>query len=243
MIEFAGRGILLDIEGTTSSVRFVYDVLFPFARRHLISFLAGHWNEPEVQAACEQIARDAEARTLAAWTAGTGADGTRQQVIAEVERLMDADAKATGLKELQGLIWREGYASGRLCSHVYDDVPPALRQWQESGKTVCIYSSGSVRAQKLFFAHTEHGDLTPLLAGYYDTTTGPKKEAASYVAIARDMAIDAGEILFCSDVLAELDAAAGAGMQTALAVRPDNAQVSPQQRHPMITSFREIRLV
>src|SRR5262249_30138276 len=146
VIEFAGRAILLDIEGTTSSVRFVYEVLFPFARRELTAFLTDHWDDPDVQRACERIARDTGASSLAAWTNRAPQAQAREQVIVEALRLMDGDVKATGLKELQGLIWREGYRSGKLCSHVYDDVPPALRRWHQAGKVLCIYSSGSVTA-------------------------------------------------------------------------------------------------
>jgi enolase-phosphatase E1 len=240
---FAGRGILLDIEGTTSSVRFVYEVLFPYARQHLAGFLVSNWDRPEVRRACDLIARDTGAASLAEWTGGTDPESSRTKVIAEVNRLMDGDAKATGLKELQGLIWKDGYLSGQLCSHVYDDVPPALRAWQQAGLDVRVYSSGSITAQKLFFAHTEHGDLTGFFRGHYDTTTGPKKEAASYAAIARDMHLPPTHILFCSDVVAELDAAQGAGMQTVLVMRPGNAPVPEGQRHAVVTSFEHLFLI
>lgn len=237
MIAFAGKGILLDIEGTTSSVRFVYDVLFPYARRHLDEYLTDNWDKPEVQRACDQIARDSGAASLAAWT---DAPHAQQSVIAEVHRLMDGDVKATGLKELQGLIWKEGFGSGQLRSHVYDDVPSALKTWHDNGLDVRIYSSGSVTAQKLFFKHTERGDLTGYLRGFYDTTTGPKKESTSYAAIARDMSLPPAQILFCSDIVAELDAAKSAGMQTALLVRPGNAPVPDGHRHAAIVSFASI---
>jgi enolase-phosphatase E1 len=238
----ASEGVLLDIEGTTSSVRFVYDVLFPFARQHLADFLSRHWQEADVRQACDQIARDACAPSFAVWTREADADQARQQVIAEVQRLMDGDAKVTGLKQLQGLIWREGYASGQLCSHVYEDVPPALQQWRNAGLRVCIYSSGSVTAQKLFFAHTQAGDLTPLIQSYFDTTTGPKKEPASYTAIGQAMQMAPAAILFCSDVVAELDAAARAGLRTALSLRPENATVAPGHGHRTITSFVQLPL-
>lgn len=242
MIPFAGTGILLDIEGTTSSVRFVYDVLFPHARQQLAQFLEKNWDHPKVRCACDLIARGAGAASLAEWTDGAGVVSAREQVIAEVNRLMDGDAKATGLKELQGLIWQEGYLSGQLCSHVYDDVPPALTAWQAASLDVRIYSSGSITAQKLFFAHTEYGDLTRYFKGHYDTTTGPKKEAASYAAIAGDMHLTPAHILFCSDVTAELDAARAAGMQTVLLVRPGNAPVPRGHGHPTITSFAQLAL-
>jgi enolase-phosphatase E1 len=237
---FGGKAVLLDIEGTTSSVRFVYEVLFPFARDRAGDYLKNHWNEAETQHACELIARDAGAGSLAAWSGIVSEDGAREKVVAEVHRLMDGDVKATGLKELQGLIWRDGYLSGQLCSHVYDDVLPALERWTKAGLEIRIYSSGSVTAQKLFFGHTIKGDLLSYFRGHYDTTTGPKKEAASYRAIAEDMGLAPGQILFCSDVLAELDAAAAAGLQTTLVVRPGNAAVAETHSHPVVNSFDDL---
>jgi enolase-phosphatase E1 len=242
-IRFAARGILLDIEGTTSSVAFVYDVLFPFARRELAGFLERRWDDPAVQRACERVARDAEASSLSEFV---GYDATeeaaRERVAEEVVRLMDADAKATGLKDLQGLIWAEGYAAGRLTSHVYPDVPPALKAWAERGLDVRIYSSGSVAAQKVFFAHTPAGDLLPFLRGHYDTTVGAKRQAASYTKIAADMKLPPGALLFVSDVAAELDAARAAGLPTCLAVRPGNAPVPPGQPHPSASDFGQIEV-
>jgi enolase-phosphatase E1 len=234
------RGVLLDVEGTTSSVAFVYEVLFPYARRELADFLRRRWGEPDVTRACERIARDAGAPSLAAWV---GADDPRERVAAEAIRLMDADVKATGLKELQGLIWQEGYAAGRLRSHVYPDVPPALRRWSEAGLDLRIFSSGSVATQKVFFAHTDAGDLLGLFRGHYDTTTGPKREAESYRRIAADMRMPPSAILFLSDVAAELDAAAVAGMRTTLVVRPGNALVAPSPEHPAVTDFEQINAV
>jgi enolase-phosphatase E1 len=238
------RGILLDIEGTTSSVSFVYDVMFPFVRRELVGFLQKNWGSPDVAAACDQIAGDAGYDSLAAWAATAAAsDPTSQQrlVIVEVTRLMDGDVKATGLKLLQGLIWESGFQSGELKAHVYDDVPPALRRWKEQGIDIRIYSSGSIQAQKLFFGHTIAGDLLPLFSGHYDTTTGPKKEASSYQKIARDFHIPSSEILFISDVVAELDAARTARLQTALTLRPGNAPAAAGHGHQEIRSFDEVR--
>lgn len=147
------RGILLDIEGTTSSISFVYDVMFPFVRRELEAYLTNHWGEPELTAACEAIARDAGNTSLSA---------SRDSIQAEVIRLMDGDVKTTGLKQLQGLIWDAGFKSGEMKAHVYDDVPPAIAAWNSAGLDVRIYSSGSVQAQKLFFGHTIAGNLLPL---------------------------------------------------------------------------------
>jgi enolase-phosphatase E1 len=231
---------VLDVEGTTSSVRFVYDVLFPYARQELAAFLAAHWDEADVMHARELIARDAGAPSFAARAGGEVGEAGRRRVIAEVERLMDADAKATGLKELQGLIWRTGFESGLLRAHVYADVPPALAAWTTAGKDVRIYSSGSVAAQRLFFGHTEAGDLTRFLRGHYDTTTGPKREPASYAKIVGDMGLPAERVLFLSDVTAELDAARTAGLQTCLVVRPGNAPAPAEHGHAVVTDFGQV---
>jgi enolase-phosphatase E1 len=228
MMASGARAVLLDIEGTTSSVQFVYEVLFPFARRELHDFLSRRWGDADVARACEMM---------------PGNNTTQEGVAAEAIRLMDGDVKATGLKELQGLIWQEGYAAGRLTSHVYPDVAPALRRWAEQGLDLRIFSSGSVAAQKVFFAHTDAGDLLPLFHGHYDTTTGPKREAESYRRIAADMKLPTTAILFLSDVLAELDAAAEAGMRTGLVVRPGNAPVTAGHAHPVMTDFGQVYLL
>jgi enolase-phosphatase E1 len=246
-MHFTGRGILLDIEGTTSSVRFVYDVMFPYVRKHLTFEVFANWMEPAYIEAFHAIAKDAGHESLDAWlkTEGLTRDNplrAAEMVCNEVTRLMDADAKATGLKELQGLIWQSGFESGALEAHVYDDVPPALAAWNEAGRDVRIYSSGSVHAQRQFFGHTIAGDLLPHLRGHYDTTTGPKKAADSYSKIATDMKLPPGEVLFLSDIVTELEAARTAGMQTALCFRPGNALAQPSDGpgHPEITSFAQV---
>ena len=234
MIVFDGRGIVLDVEGTTSSISFVYDVLFAHAKEHVGGFLAAH-------------RADAEVRRLAAAVAATAggavdldaADGPTRAALAAID-LMNRDVKDTALKALQGMIWRSGFESGDIVAHVYDDVPPALAQWADSGLDVRIYSSGSVEAQRLFFRHTAHGDLTRFLRGHYDTTTGPKREPASYARIAADMGLEPRRILFVSDVGAELDAARAAGMGTALAVRPGNRPPGGLLDHEPVSSFAEI---
>jgi enolase-phosphatase E1 len=236
------RGILLDIEGTTSALDYVHRTLFPFARQEVEGFLQRHWAREDVAAACEQIARDAGAESLAKWVPRARVPGRRRAVVTEVYRLMDVDAKVTGLKALQGLIWQEGYAEGRLQSHVFPDVPPALEKWAGQALDVRIYSSGSVTAQKVFFAHTEAGDLTRFLRGHYDTTTGPKREADSYRTIAREFTLPPADILFLSDVVAELDAARTAGMRTGLLLRPGNARVEPGHTHPELTDFTALEI-
>jgi len=241
-MRFSGCGILLDIEGTTSSVSFVYDVMFPYVRKHLTFEVFANWLEPEYIEAFHAIARDAGHDSLDAWLKNerlTRENPLRaaEVVCKEVMRLMDTDAKTTGLKQLQGLIWQSGFESGELKAHVYDDVPPALAAWKAAGKDVRVYSSGSVQAQKLFFGHTIAGDLLGYFRGHYDTTTGPKKEAASYQKIAGEFCLPPTDILFLSDVVAELDAARAAGMQTALVVRPGNAAAPEEHSHPPIETF------
>jgi enolase-phosphatase E1 len=235
VIVFDGRGILLDVEGTTSSISFVYDVLFAHAKAKVGGFLAAHRDDARVM------------ELAAAVTAGAGAPLAAAAIAADPIRaalaaidLMNRDVKDTALKALQGMIWRSGFESGELVAHVFDDVPPALAAWADAGLDVRIYSSGSIEAQKLFFGHTAAGDLTPHLRGHYDTTTGPKREAASYARIAADMGLEPRQILFVSDVGAELDAARTAGMATALAVRPGNQDAGGLLEHEAVTSFAEI---
>lgn len=216
--------------------------MFPFARRELDLFLVSNWEREEVQAACNQIATDAGLTQIDDWEPGADDATLRRHVRDEAVRLMQADAKTTGLKALQGLIWRSGFENGELKAHVYDDVPAALRRWGEQGAEIRIYSSGSIAAQKLFFGHTIQGNLLEHFTGHYDTTTGPKKEAASYKAIASDFGGDAGDILFLSDVVAELDAARTAGMNTGLCLRPGNHEQPADHGHAEIKSFDEISL-
>ena len=236
VIAISARGVLLDIEGTTSSIRFVYEEMFPFVRRELAGFLAAHRDEPSVQQACQAICPSPSPAS------GSEQDVRIEQVIAEVTRLMDEDAKTTGLKQLQGLIWKSGFEGGELQAHLFDDVTPALRQWRHGGVGLRIYSSGSIGAQKLFFGHTIEGDLLTLFDGHYDTTIGSKREAASYHAITEDWGLPAKDILFLSDVPSELDAARTTGMQTALCQRPGNATVPPEVDHPRISSFADLSI-
>ncbi len=237
MIVFGGRGILLDVEGTTSSISFVYDVLFAFARKHVGEFLVRNQSDPAVQAAAAALAGETGTTDAAI----SDPAGATRIALAAID-LMNRDVKSTPLKALQGMIWRNGFESGELVSHVFDDVPNAIAQWADSGLDVRIYSSGSIDAQKLFFGHTSAGDLTSHLRGHYDTTTGPKRAADSYRAIAADMEMEPCEILFISDVGEELDAARQAGMATALAIRPGNRPPGGLLEHESLESFAEIVL-
>jgi enolase-phosphatase E1 len=211
------RAFLLDIEGTTTPIAFVYDILFPYARRELAAFLRAQAGSPDVRAAVRRLRDEHRAESEAApppWTASE-----IDSALAYLQWLMDADRKSTALKALQGLVWEEGFRKGELQGEVYPDVPIALARWRRQGRSTFIYSSGSVLAQRLIFAHTEAGDLTPLLAGYFDTTTGPKKEAASYRRIAAEIGVDPADVFFVSDSADEVAAARGAGLRAALCAR------------------------
>jgi enolase-phosphatase E1 len=241
------RAALLDIEGTTSPVAYVHQVLFPYARRELAAFLAEHDRRPEVRAALEQAARDAGSPSLAAWAAERGPPPNDEAAIraalqAHLDELMARDVKATGLKELQGLIWEAGFRAGTLKAEIFPDVPGALARWKDFGIDRRIYSSGSNHAQRLFFGHTVAGDLLPWLSGHYDTTSGPKREAESYRRIAADWKLPAESIVFFSDIVAELDAARTAGMQTVLTDRPGNAPTPPGHGHATVRSLDEVTL-
>ena len=241
MHEFQARGVLLDIEGTTSSIRFVYDVMFPYVREHLDAFLAAQWNEEAVQNCLPLLAQDI-GEDPNSWLQGMSITQQQAKVAAAVTGMMDGDVKATRLKQLQGLIWKDGFHQGQMVAHLFEDVPASIDRWCEAGLDVRIYSSGSIGAQKLFFGHTVAGDLLDRFGGHYDTTTGPKREAESYQAIARDMGVPANEILFVSDVPEELDAAKQAGMQVALSVRPENHPVPDNHGYPSVTSFAQLEI-
>ena len=247
MIKFAGQGILLDIEGTTSSLHFVRDVLFPYARRNVAVALRNQWNEPAMARIREGLGQFHGCKTFEEWTGGKGMppEYRLKQMRESLIELMDQDAKVGPLKEIQGLIWRTGYEDGTLRSHIYPEVPRILKEWKHFGKDVRIYSSGSIEAQKQFFKHVDNGttdgaDLTPYFNGYYDTTTGPKKEAESYSKIAAQFGLPAGQILFLSDVVAELDAARAAGMKTGLMCRPENPPVEEKTDHPQLKTFDDV---
>jgi enolase-phosphatase E1 len=219
-------GILLDIEGTTTPISFVYDVLFPFARRRLGAYLPNADLSGLQQEHADDVRR------------GLNPPAWFEPPVKYVEWLMDQDRKSTSLKKIQGEIWLKGYDQGELHGEVFPDVPPALERWCSS-VDVRIFSSGSILAQKLLFSTTHAGDLTRFLNGYFDTTTGPKNEPSSYSTIAKAFGIPASEILFISDVTRELDAARAAGMKTLLCVRPgDHPQ--PAHDHEVITTFDNV---
>jgi len=221
------RAIVLDIEGTTSSIDFVKEQLFPFARRHIPAYVRDH--AAEIRDILDEVCRVEGTATL-----------STAQIIQLLMRWMDEDRKITPLKALQGLVWKQGYESGGLRAHVYDDAVNALRRWHANGLPLYVYSSGSVASQQLLFSHTHHGDLTPLFSGHFDTTIGSKLDAASYRAIAASIALPAGAILFLSDHPGEIVAAAAAGMRAILVQR--GAAPPPGTSAVVIRSFDDLAL-
>ena len=215
--------IITDIEGTTTPIAFVHEVLFPYARTRLPDFLRAHAGRADVAHELAEIERLAP-----------GSDP-----LAVLQDWMDADAKIGPLKALQGMIWAEGYADGSLKGALYDDVASVLRRWHSGGLRLFVYSSGSVAAQKLLFRHSVAGNLEGLFSGFFDTGVGPKREAASYAAIARALGLPPAEILFLSDVAQELDAAAGVGIRTCQLVRPQDGTVGGET-HKQATNFNDV---
>ncbi len=227
------RAILTDIEGTTSSISFVKDVLFPYARRALPGFVAARGREPGVRKWLDMVALE-------------NGGACQDSVIVEVlQGWIDEDRKHTALKALQGMIWADGYRSADFTSHMYPDAAPALRRWKQAGLRLYVYSSGSVPAQRLLFGHSDAGDLTELFSGWFDTEVGGKREAASYERIGESIGLPGQDILFLSDVVEELDAAREAGLGTVLL---DRREDYPQPRegeathgHVRATSFEQIQ--
>lgn len=218
------RAIVTDIEGTTSSLSFVHEELFPYSRARLEHWVAAHPQQAapvldQVRAEAGDPALDVQGcvRLLLEWH--------------------DADRKIGPLKALQGMIWADGFAAGELTGHVYADAAEGLRRWHAAGIALYIYSSGSVAAQKLIFGRTEYGDLTPLFSGYFDTAVGAKQEAAAYRRIAEEIGLPPSEVLFLSDVEAELQAARDAGMAALLLARDD---IPEHSLFPVHTSFETI---
>jgi enolase-phosphatase E1 len=203
------KAIVTDIEGTTSSLSFVKDVLFPYSRAGLADFVRRHAGEPAVRAQLDAVRKAVER------------DLDDAGVVHQLMAWIDEDRKLTPLKALQGMIWEAGYRRGDFHGHVYEDAVSHLRRWKQQGLRLYVFSSGSVLAQKLLFGHTEYGDLTPLFSGYFDTTIGAKREAGSYLAIAREIGLPPAQILFLSDIREELDAARAAGMKTCWLTRDE----------------------
>ena len=228
------RAILTDIEGTTSSISFVREVLFPYARRALPGFVHAHGQEPEVRQLLDAVAVEA---------GGLCQDA---MIVETLQGWIDQDRKHTALKALQGMVWDAGYRNADFTAPIYPDAAQALRRWHDLELPLYVYSSGSVPAQKLFFGHSDAGDLSGLFSGWFDTGVGGKREATSYTRIAGAIELAPNQVLFLSDVVEELDAARAAGMHTVLVDRPEDY---PQPRldeaghgHTRVTGFHEIAL-
>ena len=224
--------ILTDIEGTTGSISFVRDVLFPYARAALPGFVRARGDEPKVRALLDQVATE------------HGAMCDDAMIVETLQGWIDQDRKHTVLKALQGMIWEDGYRDGDFTAHIYPDVAPALQAWHAAGHALAVYSSGSVPAQKLFFGHSDAGDLLPLFDHFFDTEVGHKRDADSYRLIADRLGRSPGDIVFLSDVIAELDAARKAGMRTVLLDRredyPEPRRGEAANGHARVESFAEI---
>lgn len=240
------RAVLLDIEGTTTPVSFVYEVLFPYAQRELQQYLEQHWNDPHIQDDLDQmeayiagLERDQSGRPEVAPRDQSTLEVFQSSVIKHIKWQMDQDLKNPPLKALQGRIWRAGYDTGELKAPVYEDVVEAFKRWKAAGLGIYIYSSGSVEAQKLLFKFSDRGDLGEYIDGYFDTRTGHKKEAESYQKISEEIGYQPADILFITDNLDEAVAADEATMQVAIASRPGNAAL-PAHDFAVIEEFGEL---
>ena len=222
------KAIVTDIEGTTSSLAFVKEVLFPYARANLADYVRLHAEEPLVKKVLEETRQEA------------GAELDTEQSISKLIQWLDEDKKITPLKSLQGLIWEAGYQKGDFKGQVYPDAAACLRAWKAKGLDLYVYSSGSVKAHKLLFAHTQYGDLTQYFSGYFDTRIGGKKEQESYHKIAKQLGIPADQLLFLSDIKEELDAAKAAGFQTLWLVR--GSKPDTKAEHRQVSNFDGVAL-
>lgn len=219
--------IITDIEGTTSRISFVTDVLFPYARQHLPNFVRNQQELPDVAQELAAVRQQLQAP-----------DADVEQCINALISWLDADQKITPLKSLQGMVWRDGYQQGHFTGHLYPDVIAQLQAWHAQGINLYIYSSGSVAAQQLLFHYSDAGDLTPLLSGYFDTRIGAKRELSSYAAILQQLQLPPNQVLFLSDVIAELDAARALGIATVQLIREQQAPGD----HPTAYDFYQIEV-
>ncbi len=224
------KAILIDIEGTVAPISFVKDVLFPYSKEKMESFVKENENKPEIKQILEDV-KKIEKREM-----------STEEVIDTLKKWIDEDRKITPLKEIQGYIWEEGFKSGNVKAPLYKDAYEKMLYWNKKGIPMYIYSSGSVKAQKLFFSHTEYGNIVDFFNGFFDTKIGNKKEKGSYEKIARAIGLKPEEILFLSDNPDEIKAAAEAGMQVMRVVREKDAEYIPDFPYPQIKSFEEIEV-
>ncbi len=222
------KAVLTDIEGTTSSIAFVKEVLFPYSKERLPTFVKERVSDPKVQRILEEV------------RAISGQSLDLNGVIDILLRWIEEDRKVPPLKELQGMIWEEGYRKGEIEGHIYEDAYERLKEWHEQGYPIYVYSSGSVQAQKLLFSHTPYGDITYLFAGYFDTRMGSKKKESSYRRIAKKIGLDPEEILFLSDNPEEIEAAHRAGLKVIRFAREGENEILQDYPHMQVRSFYEI---
>jgi len=222
--------VLIDIEGTIAPISFVKNVLFPYSKKNLPEFLEKNINQSLIQKIIKEI-ENIEGRKL-----------TLNETIEILTKWIEEDKKITPLKELQGLIWKKGFEKGTLKSPIYNDAYEMISKWKKDGKKLYIYSSGSVKAQKLFFKYTEKGDLLNLFNGHFDTKIGNKKEPSSYLRISQQIRTKPEEITFLSDSPEEITSAAEAGMKVYRIVRPTDAEYISNFPFPQVSSFKEVQL-
>ncbi|KAF3891038.1 acireductone synthase [Tolypothrix bouteillei VB521301] len=231
--------LLLDIEGTTTPVDYVFGVLFPFARDRVTDFLSTYQQVTAVQTDLQLLRKEYEQELAQGVSVPHWQETEVTGAVPYIHYLISIDRKSTGLKSLQGKIWERGYRDGTLRSQIFPDVKPAFQRWISAGKHLYIFSSGSVQAQQLLFRYTEEGDLTGFISGYFDTQTGSKREVQSYAKIASAIGKIPEKILFISDVTAELKASQAAGMQTLFSIRTGNHSFEAEG-FPAIQSFDEV---
>ncbi len=234
----SNKAILLDIEGTTTPIDFVHKTLFPFAKAKIGEFVAENFSG--IQDEIAQLKTEYKKDFTEQIYGRDFREDAPESVANYLKFLIETDRKSTPLKSLQGKIWQKGYELGELESVMFDDVKPAFERWKSQGKTIAIYSSGSILAQKLIFKYSNFGDLSSFIENYFDTNTGHKREGESYVKIAAALNHPPKRVAFFSDIPAELDAARFAGMQTSLVVRKGNAQINGEISHSIIRNFDEI---
>lgn len=221
------KAIVTDIEGTTSSISFVKEVLFPYAHKHMAEFVQEHQGDKTVSKQLDEVRRI------------VGKSLSVDEVVAQLLRWIEEDKKITPLKTLQGMIWEAGYKDGAYKGHMYEDAVRNLRKWHEQGLKLYVFSSGSLHAQKLLFGHTEYGDLNSLFSGYFDTNIGAKADPVAYETISATLHMPPGDIMFLSDVRAELDAARNAGMRTTWLVRGETPKSA---EHKQVSDFDAINI-
>ena len=238
------RGVVLDIEGTTTPIAFVYEDLFNYSRTHVRDYLTRHFDTKDVRADVQQLRKEhAEYVSEGKQPPPLAEPGSATEIdslTVYVNWLIDINSKAKGLKSLQGKLWHEGYLDGTLRSQMFSDVPPALARWRDAGLSISIFSSGSALAQQLLFTHTEAGDLTPFIDNYFDTSVGKKGEAGSYRCIAEKIGVQPEELIFVSDIVTELAAAREAEMKPVLANRPGNQPQEFADQYPSVDSFDQL---